>query len=539
MIPRQRDFNRIDHHRFWAAGQLILLCLAALLGGCTSTPPPPTPAAAQYDFVTATPSPTETPEPTVTATPLPTGTPTLTPTPTSTLTPTPTPSATPPNTATPAPTPTQVPQRLLLPAEGGSTQFGDAITPGEVKRYVLEGQRGQTLSVRFLNSLGIKLIVYGADGTTFVSDGANATSWQGQLPATQPYFIDVKSVATVPANFTMEVRLAVDDSPPADLAATRLEFEPGAFGTQVSNNIDSGQTQRYVVEGQAGQTLLARFPTGLGVKLIIFGADGTILLPDSANATSWQGALPDAQDYLIDVKSVAGVPVDYSLEVVLPPVAGEPPGQSRSTAERIEFEPGNPVAQLQGRVDPGQFRRYVIEMGAGQVMLVRFPTGLGVQLVITGEDGTILLPDSAHANSWQGQLPATQNYLIDVRSVAGTPVDYSMEVVIPSSPSGPLAPERIQFQPGATSTKVGGSLDPGQVQRYVLAAAAEQDLQIRFLTGFGVTFVVFGQDGVVLVPDSAAATSWQGQLPATQDYFIDVQSTLPTPTNYTLEVVVP
>ena len=53
------------------------------------------------------------------------------------------------------------------------------------------------------------------------------------------------------------------------------------------------------------------------------------------------------------------------------------------------------------------------------------------------------------------------------------------------------------------------------------------------------TFVVFGQDGTILVPDSADATSWQGQLPATQDYFIDVQSTLPTPTNYTLEVVVP
>ncbi|MCB9108753.1 MAG: hypothetical protein H6633_31585 [Anaerolineales bacterium] len=127
------------------------------------------------------------------------------------------------------------------------------LRPVKVKRYVLEGQRGQTLSVRFLNSLGIKLIVYGADGTTFVSDGANATTWQGQLPATQPYFIDVKSVATVPANFTMEVMLAVDDSPPDDLAATRLEFEPGAFGTQVSNNIDSGQTQRYVVEGRPGK----------------------------------------------------------------------------------------------------------------------------------------------------------------------------------------------------------------------------------------------------------------------------------------------
>ncbi|MCB9108754.1 MAG: hypothetical protein H6633_31590 [Anaerolineales bacterium] len=102
------------------------------------------------------------------------------------------------------------------------------------------------------------------------------------------------------------------------------------------------------------------------MKLIIFGADGAILLPDSANATSWQGVLPDAQDYLIDVKSVAGVPVDYTLEVVLPPVAGGPPGQSRSTAERIEFEPGNPVAQLQGRVDPASSAATSSRWGRGR-----------------------------------------------------------------------------------------------------------------------------------------------------------------------------
>ncbi|MCB0197489.1 MAG: hypothetical protein KDJ65_36420, partial [Anaerolineae bacterium] len=356
---------------------------------------------------------------------------------------------------------------------------------------------------------------------------------------TQPYFIDVKSVATVPANFTMEATLSIDSAPPDNLTATRLEFEPGAFGTQLSNSIDSGETQRYVVEAQAGQPLAARFPTGLGVKLIIFGADGNVLLPDSANATSWQGLLPDPQAYFIDVKSVAGVPVDYTLEVVLPPVAEEAPTQSGTTAERIVFEPGNPVAQVQGRVNPGQFRRYVIEMGAGQAILVRFPSGIGVQLVIAGEDGTILLPETANANSWQGELPATQNYMLDVRSVSGAVVDYTLEVVILTAAGPAPEPERIQLQPGATSVKVGGSLEANQVQRYVLAAEADQALTLRFLSGFGVRFVLFGQDGAVLVPDSANATSWQGVLPTAQDYFIDVQSTQQMPVNYTLEIVVP
>lgn len=512
---------------------VVICCVGLLLVSCTTATPSPTPVAAGYDFVEATPTPTETPEPTVTTTP----SPTVTATPTETPSPTPTPTVT--ATATPTPTATPAPQRLLFPPEGGSTQFGDAIAPGQVKRYVLDGRQGQTLAVRFLNSLGVKLLLYGADGTIFVSDGANATTWQGELPLSQPYFIDVKSMATAPANFTMEVTLAVDDTPPTDLTAVRLEFEPGALAAQVSNSIEPGQTQRYAVAAQAGQPLLARFPTGLGVKLIIFGADGAVLLPDSANATSWQGLLPDTQDYFIDVKSVAGVPVNYTLEVVLPPVAGEQPGQSGDLTERIEFEPGNPAAQLQGRVDPGQSRRYVIEMGAGQSMLVRFPSGLGVQLVLTGQDGTVLLAEEATANSWQGELPATQDYFIDVKSVAGVPVDYTLEVVIPTSPGEDPAPKRIEFPPGAGSTKVGGSLDAGQVQRYVLSAEAGQNIQIRFLSGFGVDFVLFGQDGTILVADNAGATSWQGKLPATQDYFIDVRSEMQSAVNYTLEVETP
>jgi hypothetical protein len=39
------------------------------------------------------------------------------------------------------------------------------------------------------------LAVWGADGTVLLSDHAGATEWQGELPATQNYYIGLSGAA--------------------------------------------------------------------------------------------------------------------------------------------------------------------------------------------------------------------------------------------------------------------------------------------------------------------------------------------------------
>jgi hypothetical protein len=97
---------------------------------------------------------------------------------------------------------------------------------------------------------------------------------------------------------------------------------------------------------------------------------------------------------------------------------------------------------------------------------------------------------------------------------------------------------RLQFGLGETSTRVGGSLEPEQTSRYVLALKAGQALTLRFLSGFGVSLVVTAADGSVLVPAEANAVSWQGRVPTTQDYTLAVRTSVPTPTNFLLEVTI-
>ena len=119
-----------------------------------------------------------------------------------------------------------------------------------------------------------------------------------------------------------------------------------------------------------------------------------------------------------------------SVEPVTTPAASQPEPEPT----RIQFAPGAISAQVQGSLAPGRIDRYVLSAAAGQEMTVNLSdssAGVSAILVIWGADGTVLISDHADATIWTGQLPSTQDYTIDVRSVAGYAVDYTLEVMIP------------------------------------------------------------------------------------------------------------
>jgi hypothetical protein len=71
--------------------------------------------------------------------------------------------------------------------------------------------------------------------------------------------------------------------------------------------------------GQEMTVYLSDASAGVNAILVIWGADGTVLISDHVDATAWAGELPSTQDYYIAVRSVAQTPVDYVLEVIIPP----------------------------------------------------------------------------------------------------------------------------------------------------------------------------------------------------------------------------
>jgi hypothetical protein len=95
---------------------------------------------------------------------------------------------------------------------------------------------------------------------------------------------------------------------------------------------------------------------------------------------------------------------------------------------------------------------------------------------------------------------------------------------------------RIKFEPGETSTRLEGHLDDRETDQYVLYARQGQTMDVVVEAPKTVGLTIQGADGIPLKRRVDEETAWRGELPATQDIFIEVSSI--EATDYTLNVTI-
>lgn len=143
--------------------------------------------------------------------------------------------------------------------------------------------------------------------------------------------------------------------------------------------------------------------------------------------------------------------------------------------------------------------------------------------------------------------PASPQVAIDLaRAAALAPDDalYTAAAALQPAPqpqpqTADQAPAvRIRFVAGGTSAAVSGNIAPGELRRYVLGASAGQTMTVALDAPSALTLAIQGADGTELLSEAAGASAWQGQLPATQDYFISVSGAT-EPTLFRLNVAIP
>lgn len=214
-----------------------------------------------------------------------------------------------------------------------------------------------------------------------------------------------------------------------------------------------------------------------------------------------------------------------------PPTVTAPPAPAFSlpAATGVIFAPGATSATRRGTIGPGQTQNFVLQANQGQPMLasVGSPDN-DVTMSITDESGTVLLPESQEWSNWQGTLPDTQNYYIQVIGGAREQ-EYSLMVSLPS---------RIQFEPGATSATVSGETVDGNIASYVVAAQGGQTMDIVLMPEPTLAaLTVWGfSDGQPYMRAQMGSTTFNMQLPSTQDYIIDVVPQAGQEVNFTLKV---
>ncbi|MEJ2749265.1 MAG: hypothetical protein P8183_15370, partial [Anaerolineae bacterium] len=136
---------------------------------------------------------------------------------------------------------------------------------------------------------------------------------------------------------------------------------------------------------------------------------------------------------------------------------------------RIQFAPGATSAEIDSQLPAEGVAVYVLGASAGQIMTVDlFSQDENMRLEVHDSSGG-WLDGQITATMWQGQLPATADYII--RVLDGAPnADYTLRVTIPS---------RIQFAPGAVSAQVQGDLAAHESDDYILGAAAGQTMTVN------------------------------------------------------------
>ena len=261
----------------------------------------------------------------------------------------------------------------------------------------------------------------------------------------------------------------------------------------------------------------------------IAGDEPAFSLEDIARfATETQQALP-AEEFAAPtpLPNSTLVPSPTSFPPTVTALPTSPP--ILPTATRINFIPGATYGIVTGTIEAGKTQDFVLGALIGQPLQasVSSPKNDVTMSIITA-NGVELLAAEQKSTSWQGSLPATQDYFFQLLGGAGTQ-NFTFWVSIPS---------RIQFDVGAISETVSGKTIDGNIASYVVAAQGGQTMDIQLTANPDVVaLTVWGfNDGQPYIRAVMGSTTFNMQLPSTQDYIINVVPQGRQEVNFSLEV---
>ena len=207
-------------------------------------------------------------------------------------------------------------QRIRFAPGATSATLTGNLAAAESDQYVLRALAGQTLSVNLTFTEGQAiLVVWGEDGNVLLSDHAEVSNFQRVLPTTQDYHIMVKGRPDGNTAYTMTVTIPVIVT-----GVERIEFTPGSTSATVTGQLNASDSDQYVLHALAEQTIDIdmTFSQGRAI-LVLWGADGDVLLSDHAEASTFQVVLRTTQDYYILVKGRPDGSTSYTMTITIPP----------------------------------------------------------------------------------------------------------------------------------------------------------------------------------------------------------------------------
>ena len=236
---------------------------------------------------------------------------------------------------------------------------------------------------------------------------------------------------------------------------------------------------------------------------------------------------------------------------VSPTPTPKPTTEPIAYSQNLDVSPDTKVTKT-GTLRSNETVTYILAAEQGQ-QLAAVISGEGVLMTLLGPNRQPLGGQSNRVSLWQGTLPYTGSYYVQLSPVKGLDKsDYRLDVSLrnaatpsptptptPSTPSpSPSTPtvqsHRVQFGAGQTATTVSDRANPQIIHRYLVRATEGQIFKAAVRDG-AVTLNISSPDGKA-IQDAANVVSWENQLPMSGTYQIDV--TAAQDTNFSLDISV-
>ncbi|EEX16508.1 Bacterial SH3 domain family protein [Citreicella sp. SE45] len=269
-----------------------------------------------------------------------------------------------------------------------------------------------------------------------------------------------------------------------------IKFPPGASGTTINGAIIGNEYIDYVLNGRAGQTLVAGLSvtgtSGNGTamfNIVPAGQDFPAIYNGSTDDDNRaEVLLPDSGDWAIRVYLMGndrdtGKTVGYSIDVMIPPGGTEITAAGSSVA-------GGDMAIVSG-------------LQAGDLLNVRAGPGTGNR--VTGQ-----LADGDNVRRVGCQMVGSTEWceiemMTDMRERGWVAARY-LGAQTHTSPEPGTSEERVRFTAGTSGAEYSDQLLPGASKRYILGAQNGQNLYFRLAAnGPMISYQIFNPDGTFLL----------------------------------------
>jgi hypothetical protein len=207
----------------------------------------------------------------------------------------------PPATAVPTTVPTTAPgQAIRLSFASGTTNFTaeGQLAANATKRYVFWADKSQLMDI---SSSGAYIAISSASGKKLVDFSQGWTWYRDYIPEKGDWYIDIKA-GKYDTSYSLYLGIP-----------QRLSFAPNTSSMTAKATIPAGRVHNFIAWGNKGQTLKVSVSPTQNFKLSIWHVDGTVLLSGMGDSSSFEGVLPEAGDYIINVISAAATPTEITL----------------------------------------------------------------------------------------------------------------------------------------------------------------------------------------------------------------------------------